>query len=38
VLKGTAASMEAAPDDVHPHAVARGSGFSFAGFVENRTR
>jgi short-chain fatty acids transporter len=32
----TSASMEAAPVDVHAQAVERGTGFSFAGFIENR--
>jgi short-chain fatty acids transporter len=34
--KQTAASMDAVSDDAHAHAVERGSGFSFAGFIENR--
>jgi short-chain fatty acids transporter len=32
----TAASMDAVSDDAHAHAIERGSGFSFAGFIENR--
>jgi short-chain fatty acids transporter len=34
--KQAAASMEAAPVDLHGPAVARGSGFTFAGFIEHR--
>jgi short-chain fatty acids transporter len=34
--KQTAASKEPEPVDAHTHAVARGSGFTFAGFIEHR--